>query len=207
MSKYVITIGRQFGSGGGLIGKKTAELLGIPCYDKEIIIKSAEDSGISREAVEAADERTTNSFLYSLAMSSYSGQLSAIGASDVLMSDRVYLIQSETIRKLSSQGSCVIIGRCADDVLANVEGLIKIFIYAPFETRCQRIAETHNVNEHNAKTLTKKTDKKRASYYNFYTSKNWGFSDNYHLSIDSSILGIDKTAEFLKKFIELKLNT
>lgn len=203
MKKTIITIGRQFGSGGGEIGKKTAELLGIPCYDKEIIIKSSEDSGISREALEKADERTTNSFLYSLAMSSYSGQLSAMGAGDVLMSDRMYLVQSETIRKLADQGSCVMIGRCADDVLSSYENLVKIFIYAPFESRYKRIAATHEISEPNAKTLTKKTDKKRASYYNFYTSKTWGYSDNYHLSIDSTLLGTEKTAQFLKSFIEL----
>ncbi|MEG1743892.1 MAG: cytidylate kinase-like family protein, partial [Clostridia bacterium] len=135
MKKCVITIGRQFGSGGGEIARKTAEKLQITCLDKELIEKSAEKSGISREAFESVDERATNSFLYSLAMSSYGGQLSAVGNTDIVLSDRLFSVQSEIIRKAAQESSCIIIGRCADDILSKTEKILRVFIYAPLDVR------------------------------------------------------------------------
>lgn len=199
--KHIITIGRQFGSGGAEIGKKLSELLGIQYYDKEILIKAAEKSGINRDAFEQADERATSSFLYSLAMSSYSGHISPIGVGDVMMSDKVFALQSEEIKRLATISDAVFIGRCADDILFSEPGLTKIYIHAPLEDRIVRISKKLELNEQSAKKLINKTDKKRGSYYNFYTSKNWGDAKNYHLSIDSSVLGIDKTAEIIKNFV------
>lgn len=202
--KRVITIGRQFGSGGSQVGRKLAELMGINCYDKEILIKAAESSGINREVFERADERATSSFLYSLAMSSYSGHISPLGVGDVMMSDKVFTIQSEEIRKLAQQGDSIFIGRCADDILADEKHLVKVFIHAPLEDRIKRISRIMDMDEGNARKLIIKTDKKRASYYNFYTSKTWGDSKNYHISIDSSFLGIDDTAKLLQKMALMK---
>ncbi len=199
--KRIITIGRQFGSGGAEIGKRLAELLGINYYDKEILIKAAENSGINRDAFERADERATSSFLYSLAMSSYSGHISPLGVGDVMMSDKVFSVQSEEIKRLASLGNAVFVGRCADDILFEESDLTKVFIHSPFDERIKRIMEKLELEEQNAKKLINKTDKKRASYYNFYTSKSWGDAKNYHISIDSSILGINGTAEILKSFV------
>lgn len=199
--KRIITIGRQFGSGGADIGKKLSELLGIEYYDKEMLIKAAENVGISRDAFERADERATSSFLYSLAMSSYSGHISSLGVGDVMISDKVFALQSDEIKRLASLGDSVFIGRCADDILFAEEELIKVFIHAPTEKRVKRIMEKFDLNEQSAKKLITKTDKKRGSYYNFYTSKNWGDAKNYHLSIDSSILGVEGTAKIIKDFV------
>ncbi|OGO87983.1 MAG: hypothetical protein A2Y15_03155 [Clostridiales bacterium GWF2_36_10] len=200
--KHIITIGRQFGSGGAEIGKKLSELLGIEYYDKEMLIKAAENSGINRDAFERADERATSSFLYSLAMSSYSGHISPLGVGDVMISDKVFALQSEEIKRLASLGDSVFIGRCADDILFAESGLTKVFIHSPLEDRVKRIIEKLKLNEQSAKKLITRTDKKRASYYNFYTSKNWGDAKNYHISIDSSILGIEGTAKIIKSFVQ-----
>ncbi|HPP86206.1 MAG TPA: cytidylate kinase-like family protein [Bacillota bacterium] len=202
--RRIITIARQFGSGGSEIGRKLSELLGIAYYDKESLIEAAESNGINRDVFERADERATSSFLYSLAMSSYSGHISPLGVNDIIMSDKVFALQSEKIRRLASLGDAVFIGRCADDILLSEPGLVKIFIHAPIEVRIKRVMEKLDLSEQSAKKLIAKTDKKRASYYNFYTSKTWGDARNYHITIDSSVLGIDGTAELLKNFVLMR---
>lgn len=202
--RRIITIARQFGSGGTEIGKKLSEILGIAYYDKESLIEAAESNGINRDVFERADERATSSFLYSLAMSSYSGHISPLGVNDIIMSDKVFALQSEEIRRLASLGDAVFIGRCADDILLFEPGLVKIFIHAPIEVRIKRVMEKLDLSEQSAKKLIAKTDKKRASYYNFYTSKTWGDARNYHITIDSSVLGIDGTAELLKNFVLMR---
>ncbi|HOJ49175.1 MAG TPA: cytidylate kinase-like family protein [Bacillota bacterium] len=202
--RRIITIARQFGSSGTEIGRKLSELLGIAYYDKESLIEAAESNGINRDVFERADERATSSFLYSLAMSSYSGHISPLGVNDIIMSDKVFALQSEEIRRLASLGDAVFIGRCADDILLSEPGLVKIFIHAPIEVRIKRVMEKLDLSEQSAKKLIAKTDKKRASYYNFYTSKTWGDARNYHITIDSSVLGIDGTAELLKNFVLMR---
>lgn len=197
MNKCIVTIGRMFGSGGGEIARKTAELLGVKCYDKELIIKSAEASGISPEQLETVDERATNSFLYSLAMASYNGQIAGITGNDMIMSDRLFSVQSDIIRGIANEGSSVIIGRCADDILSKYDCLLKVFVYAPLENRIKRIMEQHSLEESEAKALIKKTDKKRASYYNFYTGRSWGASENYNICIDTSRFGIEESARII----------
>ena len=203
MNKCIVTIGRMFGSGGGEIARKTAELLGVKCYDKELIIKSAEASGISPEQLETVDERATNSFLYSLAMASYNGQIAGITGNDMIMSDRLFSVQSDIIRNIAGEGSAVIIGRCADDILAGCDGLLKVFVYAPLENRIKRIMAQHKLDESEAKALIKKTDKKRSSYYNFYTGKSWGASENYNICIDTSLFGIEKSARIIASAAEV----
>ena len=197
MSKCIITVGRQFGSGGGEIARKVASILGLPCYDKELIVKAAEKSGISRDVLESVDERATNSFLYSLAMSSYNGQIATMTGNEMVMSDRLFTIQSEVIRNISKEGGCVIIGRCADDILSEYDPLLRVFVDAPMEERVSRIAKQHSLNEASAKALIKKTDKKRAAYYNFYTGKSWGVPENYDLCVETARFGIDKAAEII----------
>lgn len=202
MKDCIVTVGRMFGSGGGEIARKVAELMGVKCYDKELIIKSAEMSGISIEKLETVDERATNSFLYSLAMASYNGQVASITGNDMIMSDRLFTVQSDIIRSIANEGSSVIIGRCADDVLAEHGNLLKVFVYAPLEERIKRIAEQHSLSESEAKALIKKTDKKRSTYYNFYTGKSWGVAENYDICIDTSRFGIEKCANIIVKAAE-----
>ena len=191
MGRHIVTVARQFGCGGGEIAKKLAELLSVEYFDKELLEKAAEASGISKDAFERADERAASSFLYSLAMSSYSGHISPVGVNDVMLSDKLFPVQSD----------CVIVGRCADDLLSSYEGLTRIFIHAPLEYRLAVVMERHQLSESSARTLIRKTDKKRASYYNFYTSKDWGSSQNYDITINAAVLGVDKTAALLKDFV------
>ena len=194
MGRHIVTVARQFGCGGGEIAKKLAELLSVEYFDKELLEKAAEASGISKDAFERADERAASSFLYSLAMSSYSGHISPV-------SDKLFTVQSDAIRKLAAEKDCVIVGRCADDLLSSYEGLTRIFIHAPLEYRLAVVMERHQLSESSARTLIRKTDKKRASYYNFYTSKDWGTSQNYDITINAAVLGVDKTAALLEDFV------
>lgn len=198
----IITIGRQFASEGSEIGKKLSELTGIPCYDRDALVEIAAKHGIPLETFEKADEQATSSFLYSLAMSSYSGNIAHFGMNDYVMTDRVFNIQSAEIKKIAEAGDCIIIGRCADDVLSECKGLLKIFVHAPLEHRVNVLLKHGEADENTAKKRISKADKKRASYYNFYTGKGWGDPKNYHINIDSSILGVEGTAKLLKYMID-----
>ena len=198
----VITIGRQFASEGSAIAKKLSELTGIPCYDREALVAIAEKHGIPLETFEKADEQATSSFLYSLAMSSYSGNIAHFGMNDHILTDKVFNIQSEEIKKLAKAGDCIIVGRCADDLLADFPGLLKIFIHAPMEYRIEALKRYGDTEVTNAQKRILKYDKKRASYYNFYTGKGWGDPKNYHFNIDSSLLGVDGTAKLIKMIID-----
>ncbi len=200
--RRIITIGRQFASLGSEIGAKLSELTGIPCYDRDALVNIAEKHGIPVETFEKADEQATSSFLYSLAISSYSGNIAHFGMNEHILTDRVFNIQSVEIKKIAEEGDCIIIGRCADDVLSEFDGLLKIFIHAPVESRVENLVNSHGVDEVSARKLISKTDKKRASYYNFYTGKGWGDPKNYHMNIDSSLLGVEGTAIMIKHLID-----
>ncbi len=200
--KKIITIGRQFATEGSEIGKRLSEMTGIPCYDKEALTKISAEHGIPAETFEKADEQATSSFLYSLAISSYNGNIAHYGMTDFVLTDRVFNIQSEAIRQIAKNGDCIIIGRCGDEVLSDYEGVLKIFLHAPLEYRVD-VLEKHGVTDRNAaKKEISKADKKRASYYNFYTGKGWGDPKNYHLNIDCSLLGTEGTAKLLKSIID-----
>ena len=193
----IITLSRQFGSGGAEIGKKLAASLGIPCYDKHVIQQAAEKSGISKEHFERADEKRTNSFLFSLAAAHYGGSASPVQLEDIITDDRLFIYTAQAIKEMAKQ-PCLIVGRCADDILRDEENLIRIFVYA---VRVKRICELYDLSEKAAATLIKKTDKKRANYYNFYTSHTWGEAANYDICINSARLGIDGTVDSLRAFI------
>lgn len=200
--KRIITIGRQYASLGSEIGAKLSQFTGIPCYDREALVSLAEKHGIPAETFEKADEQATSSFLYSLAMSSYSGSIAHFGMNEHVLTDRVFNIQSEEIKKIADAGDCIFIGRCADDVLSNCEGLLKVFIHAPLEARIANLMQASDIDESSATKKISKADKKRASYYNFYTGKGWGDPKNYHMNIDSSLLGVDGTALMIKHLID-----
>ena len=200
--KKIITIGRQFASMGSEIGTRLSELTGIPCYDRDALVKIAEKHGIPIDTFEKADEQATSSFLYSLAISSYSGNIAHFGMNNQVLTDRVFNIQSQEIKKIADEGDCSIIGRCADDILSAYDGVLKIFIHAPIEERVKNLVEQYGMDEVAARKRIAKDDKKRASYYNFYTGKGWGDPKNYHMNIDSSLLGVKGTAEMIKYLID-----
>lgn len=204
--KFIITIGREYGSGGHEIGERLAEDYNIPFYDKELIARAAKESGISEELFQVVEEQQTTSFLYSLAMGAYSYASRVSAAGTVSMSDRLFLIQTDLIKKIADEGSCVIVGRCADYILREREDVVSVFIYSDLENRIDKICLRENISDKKARDLVNKMDKKRSSYYNYYTNKKWGRNENIHMSIDSSVLGIDGTVELIKKFIEIKNN-
>lgn len=206
MEKHtIITIGRQYGSGGKEIGLKLAERLGIKCYDNELLSIAAKESGFCEEVFKVHDEKPTNSFLYSLVMDTYHPYGSA-GVVDVPLSQKVFLAQFDTIKKIAKQESCVFVGRCADYALQDDFNITSIFITSDLESKTKRICERLDVTPAKAKELIIKTDKKRASYYNYYTNKKWGNTNSYDLCIDSSILGIDNTVELILYYLKLSDN-
>lgn len=196
MRNIVITIGREYGSGGHEIGKKIARKLNIPFYDKELMELSAKESGLSVEVIENNDETAMNSLLYSLSTGGYLMN-SFINPTDMPLNDKLFIIQSKVIRKAAEEGSCVIVGRCADYVLRDRDDCINAFIYAPSDVKIKRISELYKLDERSAKIKIVKTDKKRANYYNYYSDKKWGKYTNYNICIDSSVVGIEKTAQLI----------
>ena len=201
--RTVITIGREFGSGGHEIGMKLAEKLGIKCYDKELLELAAKESGLCEELFASQDEKPTNSFLYSLVMDTYSlGYTNSYV--DMPINLKVFLAQFDAIKKLAERESCVIVGRCADYALEDNPYAVSVFIKASLDERVQRIKRIYELNDSKAADLIQKTDKRRASYYNYYSSKKWGEAKSYNLCIDSGLVGIDGAIDMILKFIELK---
>ena len=266
----IITIGREYGSAGRQIGYKVAEDLGIKLYDREMLERAAKESGICEELFETHDEKPTNSFLYSLVMDSYSFGYPSSSYTDMPINHKIFLAQFDTIRKIASEGpcilvgrcaelfasqdekptnsflyslvmdtyslgytnsyvdmpinhkvflaqfdaikklaereSCVIVGRCADYALEEFDNVLSVFIHADMDARIRRIARIYDLTDAKAKDLIKKTDKRRSSYYNYYSNKKWGAAESYNICLDSSLLGIDGTAKAIEQLVELKEN-
>lgn len=200
--KTVITISRQYGSMGHVIGEKLANELNIKFYDKELISRVAKESGFCEEIIETQEERPTSSFLYNLVMDTYSFGYNTAHYVDMPISQKIFLAQFDTIKKIAEEGPCVIVGRCADYALQDNDNCLNIFIYADEEFKTKYVMETHNISEKEAKDLCVKHDKQRQSYYNYYTSRKWGRADSYDLCINSAVLGIDGTVTLIKQFIE-----
>lgn len=199
--KTVITIGRQFGSAGKEIGEKLAKELNIPFYDKELLSRVAKESGLCEELLDTHDEKPTNSFLYNLVMDTYSFGYNTSGMIDMPISQKVFLAQFDTIKKIADEGPCIIVGRCADYALADYKNCLRVFIHGNTDVKAKRIMEKYDISESKAKDMLVRKDRQRASYYNYYSSKKWGHCDTYDLSINSSILGVDKTVALLKQYI------
>lgn len=197
----VITIGRQFGSGGRQVGKLLAEKWQIPYYDKEILALAAKESGIGAELFESHDEKPTKSLLFSLVMGMQFRESPGEFYMDMPINHKIFLAQFDTIRRIASQGPCVIVGRCADYVLRDNPRAVNIFIHAPLKDRVKRAVEVYQVPEDKAEETVLKTDKQRASYYNYYATGKWGQVENHHLSIDSAAVGIEGAAEIVASFV------
>ncbi|MDD7009149.1 MAG: cytidylate kinase-like family protein [Bullifex sp.] len=184
----VITISREFGSGGRTIGRKVAEKLGIPCYDAEIIEKIAEESGYSGDYIRKEGEGASDRWLSNL----FSNR--AMGPTN---QDTIWVIQSRIIRELAEKGPCVIVGRCADYVLRGQADLLNVFIHADPQKRAERIVREYGEREASPLERIREKDRRRAAYHRFYTDLKWGHAQNYHLCLDSGVLGIDKCAELI----------
>lgn len=200
----IITIGRQYGSGGHDIGKKLAEELKIPFYDKALLERAAKDSGLCQEIFENHDEKPTNSFLYSLVMDTYSLGYTTSSFSEMPLNHKIFLAQFDAIKNIAKEGPCVIVGRCADYALADFPNVVNVFLHADLQDRIVRIARRHDLTDAKAKDLIIKTDKRRASYYNYYTSKKWGDAAGYDLSLNTATLGIDGTIHMIREFVDYK---
>ena len=196
--KIIITIARQYGSGGREIGEKVAKLLEIPLYDKQLITDAASKGNLNDEVLKRTDESAANSLLYTLAMGSNVVGTTMHFGYKMPINDKLFILQSEVIKEYAKRGSCVIIGRCSDYVLREEPDVFRIFIYGDIEHRKERVALRHpEVKSSQVIDIINKTDKRRASYYNFYTGNKWGKYDNYDIAINSSTLGIDGTAEMI----------
>lgn len=196
----IITIGRQFGSGGRQIGEALAKRMDVPFYDKQLLKEAAKESGICEEIFDSFDEKPTNSFLYSLVMDPYS--LGFGGSTELPLNHKVFLAAFDTIKSLAEKnGSCVFVGRCADYALRDMDNVVNVFIYGDLEDRAKRVAVDKGITESRAKDLIKKEDKSRASYYNYYTSKRWGDMKGYDICINTSRYGIEKTTDILYDII------
>ena len=192
--KIIINIGRQFGGGGLGVAHALGRKLGIPVYDKELILKAAQDSGFSTVIFEESDEKKRFFSLSSIFVNGF-------GDTENYMSDRgLFKMQSQTIRKIAEQGSAIIVGRCADYILRDMECTLNVFLTSPLEVRAARISERSGISLEEAGRLAEDKDRKREEYYNYYTFGNWGVASTYDLCLDSSKLGIEGSAEFIIDF-------
>lgn len=194
-NELIINVGRQFGSGGRLVALALGRKLGIPVYDQELIAKAAEQSGFSKELFANSDEKRNL-----LALSSFIVDIGRFGSADNYMSDnQLFVIQSNVIRSLADKGPAIFIGRCSDYILRDRKCL-DVFVTATDEVRIKRIAERMNITPEQADSLMRKKDRTRETYYNYYTFDNWGVASNYDLCVDSSVLGIEGTADMIIDF-------
>lgn len=199
----IITIGRQFGSAGREIGMRIAEDFGIKLYDKEMLARAAKESGICEELFETHDEKPTNSFLYSLVMDTYSMGYGNT-YTDMPINHKVFLAQFDAIKKIADEGPCILVGRCADYALESYKNVVTVFIHADLNARIRRIARIYDLTDAKAKDLIVKTDKKRASYYNYYTNKKWSDAESYELCVNSGELGVEGTAKMIEQYVMIK---
>lgn len=193
--KYIITIGREYGSGGRFIGKLLAEKLGIGFYDSELLVKAAEESGLSEAVFKNYDEKKDGFIMNGMGMYSY----------DMSLGQKVFLAQFDAIKKIANTESCVIVGRCADYVLKDYPNVINVFICAPLEEKIERAVTYYGLNPNKAASQIAKMDKKRRSYYNFYTDRDWGKANNYDLCINSRI-GVDESVNAIVAYVKGLLN-
>lgn len=188
MRYNIITISREHGSGGRLVGKKLSTMLSLPMYDRKLIELAAKESGFTEEFIQESEQKRTGSIFYDLYFNSQ----------NLSVSDQVFLAQSKAIRETAEKGPCIIAGRCADYVLRDRKDCLNVFIYAPMEEKLARMREVYGESENAKASYLEKFDKRRSAYYNFFTDRHWGDYHNYHLTIDST-LGIDETANLIAK--------
>ncbi len=193
MKKTVITITREYGSGGRDIGKLVAEKLGIKYYDGELLSLVAKESGYTEDFIRQNDQKRTQSLLYHL----------YIGSQILPASDMIFIAQSRVIKDLYNKESCIIVGRCADYVLRECENVINVFIHAPLEKRVERVRDVYKEAAENYKAYVQKKDKSRIAYYNYFADDQWGKAQNYDICVNSEV-GIEKTVDIIVDYIRAK---
>lgn len=202
--KLVITIGRQYGAGGREIGKRLSRDLGISFYDKQILRMVSDESGIGESYFHLADEKAGGHLLYKIVKGLKPTLTSPSLGPDLVSEDNLFLFQSEVIRKLAASENCIIIGRCADYILEDAPNIVKIFVYSKMDERIRCVMDYDKVSEKEAIKSIKQYDKERNEYYRYYTGKDWGDLDNYHLCIDNGMLGFDKSVAVIKQYLKVR---
>lgn len=199
----IVTITRQYGSGGHDIGKLLAEKLGISFYDKELISLAAKESGVAPEIFEQADERMTSSLLYSMSMGlyNYGNGFSAMG--DLPVNDKLYMLQHKILKEKAEKEAFVVVGRCADYILKDYKNVVRVFICADIEKRAKRAVERQDIEPSRAKQAVSKADKNRANYYSFYSGQKWGSPENYDLCINTTHISIEQAADLIADYIKM----
>ncbi len=203
MKNCVVTIARQYGSGGREAGQKLSELIGYKFYDKEMITLAAQKSGLSSETLSNVDEKAANSLLYTLALGSsiYNHGIDNI---NMPINDKLFVVQSEIIKELAASGEgAIIVGRCADYVLAGLDNLVRVYICADFDVRVQTVMSRHGLSQSQAKDLIMKTDKRRSNYYSYYTGEKWGRADKYDLVVSTDRIGVDGAAKLIADYVSM----
>ena len=197
----IVTISRQYASGGREVAEKLTMEYGIPFYDRALIARAAKESGFAEAAFDNVEMKATNSLLYSIAMGMNAYGSPDIGYTHLSLDDRIYIAQSDIIRKIADEGPCIIVGRCADYVLRERKDVINIFVWSSMPFRVKRAIERDGVEPEKAEDTIIRMDKRRANYYNYHAVEKWGVVTNYHLAIQNDFRGVDKTVEVIKQFI------
>lgn len=204
MEKYVITIGRGYGSGGRTIGKMLSEVLGIPYYDRDLLRLASDDSGINEQLFAKADEKIKKSLLFKIASNVYKGELIPPDSDDFVSNDNLFNYQAKIIKELASTETCIIIGRCADFVLKDYPNLVRLFVHAPLQDCIKTMVDLTGKSEKEAEKQILAIDKHRAEYYKYYTGREWENAKHYDLCLNSSKLGFDKCVEIVKSYLDIR---
>ena len=203
MKNYIVTIAREYGSGGRECGKKLAELTGYKFYDKDLITLAAQKSRMSTDALNSVDEKAASSLLYTLALGS-SIYNSGMGSVNLPINDKLFVVQSQIIKDIANSGEgAIIVGRCADYVLSERDNVVKIYITSDFDTRVNTVMKRHDLTQSQARDLIIKTDKRRSNYYSYYTGEKWGKADKYDVVVSTARIGIDGAAGLIADYIKM----
>lgn len=203
MKKKIVTISRQYGSGGRYIGENLAKAMGVPCYDEKLIDMVAKESGFAQSFVAEKGERMTGSLLFNIASSlSFANNVFSTN-NGVTLQDEIYFTQNRIIKELADKGPCVIVGRCADYILREREDCLNVFIFADNESKIERAEKYFNITREEAPAVLKKKDKARANHYKYYTDQEWGMASNYDLCLNSGLIGIEGCVKAIQQILEL----
>ncbi|MDF2869535.1 MAG: hypothetical protein K0R05_1110 [Anaerocolumna sp.] len=206
MTNYVITIARGYGSGGRTMGKMLAEELGIHYYDRELMRLASDESGINEELFGRADEQLKQSLLYRIARREYKGELIQPDREDFVSNDNLFSYQAKVIKRLAEEESCVIVGRCADYILKDMDNVVKVFIHASLEDCVSRLEGMFSLPPKELEKKIMETDKRRAAYYRYYTGRDWEAAKNYDLCLNSKQLGFDKCVKIVRDYLDIRFN-
>lgn len=199
----IITVSREAYCGGDELAKTLADELNFKFYDREIISLASQKSGIHEDHFDAVEKKPTNSILYSVVMGMYSSRGAYVKLDDVLTDDKIYKLQADIIRDMAKDGGCVFVGRCSDYILRDRDNAVHIFLYGDPKDRVKKAMAQENVSEQEAKKLISRADKKRRSYYNYYTNREWGAFSNYDLMIDLSRISEQNAVKLIENYLEL----